>query len=241
MSKYESKLYYFRGKSSFMTKKTLRKLKIQESGGAGEGGGVYVRSIEDLHLLTLIRLKTGTPKFDLSFRFKISQSLVSRILSTWIPFLARELDSLIYWPLREDVQRYYPKCFKRYENIGMIHCTEGLIEKPSIAKAQSQTHSTYKSRNTWKKLICITPAGTISFISKSYGGAAYNRHIFETCGLLDKLHYGDNLMADKGFNNSDLLIYRGRKLVILSFLREKENSQGDIALPHQTLPKQESM
>ena len=58
-----------------------------------------------------------------------------RILSTWIPFLARELDSLIYWPLREDVRRYYPKCFKRYENIiGIIDCTEGLLEKPSIAK-----------------------------------------------------------------------------------------------------------
>ena len=27
-----------------------------------------------------------------------------------------------------------------------------------------------------------------------------------TCGLLDKLHYGDNLMADKGFNISDLFI-----------------------------------
>ena len=30
--------------------------------------------------------------------------------------------------------------------------------------------------------------------------------ISETCGLLDKLRYGDNLMADKGFNISDLFI-----------------------------------
>ena len=49
--------------------------------------------------------------------------------------MARELDSLIYWPLREDVQRYYLKCFKRYENIiGIIDCTEGLLKKRSIAK-----------------------------------------------------------------------------------------------------------
>ena len=169
-----------------------------------------------------MRLRIGTLKLDLSFRFKICQSLVSRILSTWIPFLTREIDCLIYWPPREDLQRYYPKWFKRYENIiGIIDCTEGLLEKASIAKAQSQTYSTYKSRNTWKKLICITPAGTISFISKSYGGAASDRHTTKTCRLLDKLHYGDNHMAEKGFKISDLLIYRGSKLVRPPFLREK--------------------
>ena len=48
-------------------------------------------------------------------------------------------------------------------------------------------------------------------------------------------------MADKGFNISDLLKCRGSKLVIPPFLAEKEKSQGEIALSHQTLPKQESM
>ena len=48
-------------------------------------------------------------------------------------------------------------------------------------------------------------------------------------------------MADKGFNISDLLIYRGSKLVMPPFLGEKEKSPGEIALSHQTLPKQESM
>ena len=39
--------------------------------------------------------------------------------------------------------------------------------------------------------------------------------------MLDKLHYRDNLIADKRFNITDLLKYRGNKLVILPFLREK--------------------
>ena len=78
-----------------------------------------------------------------------------------------------------------------------------------MAKDQSQIFSTYKSRNTWKKLICITPAGTISFISKCYGGCASDRFITEDYHILDKLHCGDNLMADKGFNISDLLISKG--------------------------------
>ena len=126
---------------------------------------------------------------------------------TWISFLARELSCLIHWSDREDVQ---PQCFQKYKNvIGIIDCIEGILEKPSVAKAQGQTYSTYKSRNTWKKLICITPAGTISFISKCYGGCASGRFITEDCHILDKLQYGDNLMADKGFNISNLLISKG--------------------------------
>lgn len=39
--------------------------------------------------------------------------------------------------------------------------------------------------------------------------------------MLDKRDYGDNIMADKGFNISDLLISRGSKLIIPPFLRDK--------------------
>ena len=114
-------------------------------------------------------------------------------------------------------------CFQKYKNVvGKIDCIDGILEKPSVAKVQSQTYSTYKSRNTWKKLICITPAGTISFKSKCYGGYATDRFITEDCHILDKLQYGDNLMADKGFNISDLLISKVSQLIIPPFLREKK-------------------
>ena len=88
------------------------------------------------------------------------------------------------------------------------------LKKQNISKAQSQTYSAYKSGNTWKKLLCVTPAGTISFTSKSYGGAAPDRFITETCGIVEKLKFGDNLMADKGFNISDLLVSKGSRLII---------------------------
>ena len=65
--------------------------------------------------LTLLRLQVGLPEQDVGFRFGISQALVSRILVTWISFLARELSCVIYWPDREDVQRYYPQCFQKYK------------------------------------------------------------------------------------------------------------------------------
>ena len=85
-------------------------------------------SVEDLLPLTLIRLKIGTHELYLAFKFEISQYLVPRILSTWLAFLSREFDSLIYWSLPEDAQRYYPKRLKSKEYIiDIIDCTEGLL------------------------------------------------------------------------------------------------------------------
>ena len=72
-----------------------------------------------------------------------------------------------------------------------------------------------------KYLFCVTPSGTVSFISKSYGGNASDRFITETCGILKKLNAGDNVMADKGFNISDLLVSKGCKLIIPPFLKDK--------------------
>ena len=86
-----------------------------------------------------------------------------------------------------------------------------------MAKAQAQTYSSYKSKNTWKKLICITPCGTVSFVSKSYGGSASDRFITEHCGVLDKLNPGDTIKADKGFNIGDLVVGKFAKLEIPPF------------------------
>ena len=151
------KLQYYQGKKSLIEKN-------YQTSEKKKSGRKPSLSPENCLFLTLLRLRIGLPEQDIAFRFGISQALVSRILVTWISFLARELSYLIYWPDR-DVQRFYPQCFQNYKNvIGIIDSAEAILEKPNVVKAQSQNYSTYKSRNTWKKPICITPAGTISFI-----------------------------------------------------------------------------
>ena len=141
-------------------------------------------SLENEFFLTLVRLRLGLTEIDIGCRFKISQSTVSTILRTWIPFLAKEFEVFIRWPSKEEAKNSLPNCFANYKaTIGVIDCTEGAIEKPSMAKAQAQTYSNYKSKNTWKKLLCIVPCGTISFISKAYGGSASDRFITERCGF----------------------------------------------------------
>lgn len=189
---------------------------------SGNGGPKRKLSLENEFFLTLVRLRLGLTEMDIAFRFKISQSTVSTLLRTWIPFLAREFQVFIHWPSKEEARKSLPKCFKKYPNtIGIIDCTEGGIEKPSIAKAQAQTYSSYKSKNTWKKLLCIAPCGTISFISKAYGGSASDRFITEQCGILNKLNAGDSIMADKGFNIGDLVVGKCAKLIVPPFLKDK--------------------
>ena len=52
----------------------------------------------------------------------------------------------------------------------IIDCFEVFIERPSNLLARAQTYSNYKSHNTVKVLIGITPQGTISFVSEAWVG-----------------------------------------------------------------------
>ena len=105
-----AKLQYYQGKKSFIEKN-------DQTSQKKKSGRKASLSPENCLFLTLLRLLVGLPEQDIAFRFGISVALVSRILVTWISFMARELSYLIYCPDSEDVQRYYPQCFQRYKNI----------------------------------------------------------------------------------------------------------------------------
>ena len=69
----------------------------------------------------------------------------------------------------------------------ILDCFEIFIQRPSNLKAQAQSYSHYKHNTTMKYLIGITPQGSISFISKGWGGRVSDKHITDNCGILDKL------------------------------------------------------
>ena len=52
-------------------------------------------------------------------------------------------------------------------------------------------------------LVVITPPGSISFISKVWGGRVSDKYITKNCSILDKLLPGDLILADQGFNIQD--------------------------------------
>lgn len=89
----------------------------------------------------------------------------------------------------------FKKTFKKC--VVIIDCFEVFTERPSSLRARAQTWSNYKHHNI---LIGITPQGSISFISKGWGGRVSDQHLTENCGLLSNLNPGDLILADRGFN-----------------------------------------
>ena len=82
----------------------------------------------------------------------------------------------------------------------IIDATEIFIQSPSDPRAQQLTFSSYKNHNT----LCITPCGSIFFISKLYGGSISDRELTEKSGLLDLLESSDSIMVDRSFTIADL-------------------------------------
>ncbi|CAG2212862.1 unnamed protein product [Mytilus edulis] len=101
-----------------------------------------------------------------------------------------------------------PASFKKsYPNTtAVIDCTELFIQRPRHPTTQGKTFSTYKSHNTYKCLVSITPNGNFNYISDLYGGHTSDRYITEHSGFLDLVSAGDEIMADRGFRIRDLLL-----------------------------------
>jgi len=179
--------------------------------------------------LTLIRLRVNLPEKVLADWYKISTPEVSRISVTWYDFLFTRLTQLPVWASRETIDKTMPDCFKYqypYTRV-ILDCTEIFIEKPSCFRAQSATYSSYKSHNTAKGLVGISPQGAVTFVSDLYGGHTSDRQIVELSGIIDLLEEGDSVMADKGFEIQDLIVKKKASLNIPPFMRCKDQLDPD--------------
>ena len=119
-----------------------------------KSGPARVLSTENELLITLMKLRLSLNSQFVGHLFGVWSSLVTVILSTWLPLLSLELKPLIFRPTWEQAQNYYPDCFKKYKNVvAIIDCTE----VPSLALANGQIYSCYKGRPTAKLLLACTP------------------------------------------------------------------------------------
>ena len=188
--------------------------------------------------LFLCRVRIGLFERDLSYRFNISIGTVSNIVISWGNFLYLRLGSLSIWPSKEVILEKMPESFKsKYkETRVIIDCTEIKVEMPSSLVLKSQTYSNYKSANTLKGLVGISPSGSITFLSQLYTVSISDREITERCGILNMpFQAGDSLMADKGFDMQDLLDPIGVTLNIPPFLQMQDQMPANDVLQTQQI------
>ena len=142
---------------------------------------------------------------DLSVRFNLSSSSISRISITWIDFLHSQLRMLPIWVSRETAVKTIPYCFKsKYPTTRIIlDCAELFIQMPTSYRSQSSTFSSNKHHNTAIGLFGIFPNVAITFVSDLYAGRFRDRKITKDSGIYDLLEPRDSIMADRGITLED--------------------------------------
>ena len=186
----------------------------------------------DEFLMVLMKLRLSLLNEDLSYRFGVSVLTVSRIFYKWLEIMYIRLKPCIRRPDKETVQKTLPTAFKRHYS--QVHCIiDCSVECPTSLQARAKTFSNYKKHNTIKFLIAITPSGTISFVSKCWGGRVSDKELTQQSGFLDKLEPTDEVMADRGFLIEEVVLRRA-KLIIPAFTKGKQQlSQKEVEFTRQ--------
>jgi len=153
-------------------------------------------------LLVLMKVRLNLDHQLLAFKFGIHVSTVSLCSHKLLNVMYERLKPLVMWPDREELYETMPMEFKINfrKCVVIIDCFKVFMARPKGLMARAQTWSNYKHHYTIKFLIGILPQGSITLISKGWGGRVSDRYLTENSGILEKLLPGDIVLADQGFN-----------------------------------------
>ena len=115
----------------------------------------YVRGliVEEQFFAVLFRLKTGVPVKIAAKPFSLSTSAFSNMFTTWVNFLAHELEEMTA-AVTTDLPFMGAPSFRDFPDTKMvIDCTEIFAERPSGLSARQQMFSAYKHHITIKFLV----------------------------------------------------------------------------------------
>ena len=190
-----------------------------EAGFTTKPGPDRVNTVQQELFLVLLKLKTGFDNQHLERFFKITDTSISQIFTTYINFLAVELRHLFEMPENVEDPQTFPDCFKPYPDLKtIIDCTEVFVEKANNLQARKQMYSNYKGHETIKFLVGMSPHLFVNYVSSAWGGRASDKHItLASQALLDGLPRGSAVMTDRGFNVNEDFEARGVQLIIPDF------------------------
>ena len=170
--------------------------------------------------LVLAKLRLNLLHQDLAFRSGLSLGHISKRFHHWLNVMYINLGGSVIWPPDDMPMQLQNKFLRKVKCV--LDCFEITIERPDALRARAQTYSQYKSRNTAKVLLGVSPSGAVTFVSKTWGGRASDKLITNNSGVLEKLQRGDSLLVDRGFLIREECLVRGINLISPAFTKGKK-------------------
>ncbi|XP_028132033.2 uncharacterized protein LOC114327558 [Diabrotica virgifera virgifera] len=189
-----------------------------------EFGKSYIKvhsalSVENELLITLMKYRLNMYYSTLQNFFSVDIRTVRKIFVKWTRHLFTCFKKINFWDISTTSEDQYKI---------ILDCTEIPIERSTDPIIQQATYSTYCGTNTFKILIACSEKGEIIYVSDVYGGCISDRKITAECGILELIQEGEFVLADRGFDISDLLEEKGVHLNIPPFKKGAQLSEEDI-------------
>ncbi|KAG1655660.1 hypothetical protein GQR58_024416 [Nymphon striatum] len=163
---------------------------------------------EDQILITLMKLRQNYTNLHLAQLFSCSETTISNIILTFLYVLHHLLfkDLMATFPSRNKNKICSPSSFLPFPNCRIvIDCTVVEIAIPQMMNLQSATYPSYRSTNSFKALVGVSPNGAITYISKLYPVSVSDKKIVESCGILTHFIAGDLILAYEDFLIEDIV------------------------------------
>lgn len=108
-------------------------------------------------VLTVVKLSRNMPNKELGFRFNIHHNGASRIFIAWINILFVQLKALNIWARHHVIEANLHQRGMKNSRTVTIDCTEIKMDQSKNPVTLQQTYSNYKSYNTVKVLVGMSP------------------------------------------------------------------------------------